>query len=160
VFAALLGSRRGSLLHRSLVRNSKLATEVSSFTFDLPVAADLLIIDVTAHPGVASESLEVAVANELRHVVEHGVRASDVERAVAVAENEVVVALESSEGRADALSKFASYFGDPRLALEYTARLRNVTRERLEVFAQRYVQPQEQVSLLYIPRDGETLGAV
>jgi predicted Zn-dependent peptidase len=158
VCAALLGSRRGSLLHQKLVREMKLATEVNAFTFDLPVAADLLIIDVTAHPGMPSEMLEAALSGELMRLLERGVDDSAVERAVAVAENEFLVALESSEGRADALSKFASYLGDARLALEYTTRLRGVTRDRIEAFARRYLKRQDQVALLYIPRDPEPLG--
>jgi predicted Zn-dependent peptidase len=158
ITAALLGGRRGSLLYQSLVRELKLATDVSSFTFDLPVSADLLVIDVTAHPGVPSESLELAVARELKRVAERGVDDAAVERAVAVAENEYVVALESSEGRADALSKFASYLGDPGLALDYTARLQRVTRERVDAFIRRYLQPSQQITLLYIPREREPLG--
>jgi len=153
VCASLLGSRRGSTLHQKLVRDRKIATEVSSFTFDLPVAADLLVVDVTAHPAIAGESLETAVAAELNSVIEGGVESIAVERAVAVAENEFVVALESSEGRADALSKFTTYLGDPHLALDYPARLQSVTRERLEAFMRRYLQSRDQVSLLYIPRD-------
>ena len=153
VCAALLGSRRGSALHQKLVRDRKIATEVSSFTFDLPVAADLLVVDVPAHPAIAGESLETAVAAELKSVREGGVENTAVERAVAVAENEFVVALESSEGRADALSKFATYLDDPHLALSYPARLQSVTRERVEAFMRRYLEPRDQVSLLYIPRD-------
>ncbi|MGQ0640221.1 MAG: M16 family metallopeptidase [Gemmatimonadaceae bacterium] len=159
VCAAFLGGRRGSVLHQKLVRDLTLATEVSSFTLDLPVGADLLVIDVTAHPGIPSETLEAAVAAELRRVLERGVEERAIERAVAVAENEFVVALESSEGRADALSKFATYLGDPRLALDYTAQLRRVTRDDMNAFLRRYLQPTQQVSLLYIPRDPEPLGA-
>jgi predicted Zn-dependent peptidase len=156
VCAALLGSRRGSVLHQALVRRRQLATEVSSFTFDLPVSADLLIIDVTAHPGVTADSLEEVVNAELANVPGRGVDDNAVERAVAVAENDYVVALEASEGRADALSKFASYLGDPHLALEHVQKLRAVTRERVEQYARRYLRAEQQVSLLYIPKDATT----
>jgi predicted Zn-dependent peptidase len=158
ICAALLGSRRGSLLHQRLVRDRRVATEVNSFTFDLPVAADLLVIDVTAHPAIPGESIETAVADELRALRERGTDADSTARAVAVAENEFVVALESCEGRADALSKFASYFGEPRLALQYVERLRSVTSEQVTAFVRQYVRSEEQVSLLYIPRDQSPLG--
>lgn len=160
VFGTLLGSRRGSVLHQALVRGSQIATEVRAFTFDLPTAMDLLILDVTAHPGVSAEDLEPAVAREVERVIAKGVEAaSDVPRAIAVAENEYVLTLESCEGRADALSKFATYLGEPRLALGYADRLRAVTAESMNRFAKRYLQRQDQVTLLYVPNDGNSLGA-
>lgn len=160
VFGTLLGSRRGSMLHQALVRGSQIATEVRAFTFDLPTAMDLLILDVTAHPGVSAEDLESAVASEVERVIEEGVEAaSDLPRAIAVAENEYVLTLESSEGRADALSKFATYLGEPRLALGYADRLRGVTAERMDRFAERFLQRQDQVTLLYVANDRNSLGA-
>ena len=160
VFGTLLGSRRGSVLHQGLVRGSQIATEVRAFTFDLPTAMDLLILDVTAHPGVSAEDLEAAVAKEVERVVTQGVEvASDLPRATAVAENEYVLTLESSEGRADALSKFATYLGEPHLALQYADRLRAVTAEQLDRFAARYLRRQDQVTLLYVPNDTNSLGA-
>lgn len=158
VCAALLGSRRGSVLHRALVRDAHLATEVNSFTFDLPIAADLLVVDVTAHPGVSGSQLEEAVAAEMSRMRTAGVSVTDLARAVAVAENDFVLGLESSEGRADEFSKFASYLGDPRLALTYAERLREVTAEHILEFAARYLQPGSQVSLLYVPSDASALG--
>jgi zinc protease len=159
VCAVLLGARRGSILHRALVREAQLATEVNSFTFDLPVAADLLIVDVTAHPGVSGTQIEAAVATELTRIRALGVSVTDMVRATAVAENDFVLGLESSEGRADEFSKFASYLGDPRLALSYAARLREVTAEQMLDFVLHYLQPTNQVSLLYVPRDPQVLGA-
>jgi len=160
VFGTLLGSRRGSVLHQALVRGSQMATEVRAFTFDLPTAMDLLILDVTAHPGIAAEELEGAVAREVERVVVQGVEAaSDLPRAIAVAENEYVLTLESSEGRADTLSKFATYLGDPRLVFGYADRLRSVTGERLDQFAARYLKRQDQVTLLYVPNGDNSLGA-
>jgi predicted Zn-dependent peptidase len=120
---------------------------------------DLLILDVTAHPGVSADDLESAVAKEVERVVTQGVEAaSDLPRANAVAENEYVLTLESSEGRADALSKFATYLGEPRLALEYADRLRAVTAEQMDRFAARYLRRQDQVTLLYVPDDTNSLG--
>jgi predicted Zn-dependent peptidase len=69
------------------------------------------------------------------------------------------MALESSEGRADALSKFATYLGDPRRALDYTEKLRGVTADRMDRFAAQYLRRQDQVTLLYVPQDSSALGA-
>ena len=114
-------------------------------------------MDVTAHP-VSGSQLEEAVAAEISRVRAAGVSVTDIERAVAVAENDFVLGLESSEGRADELSKFASYLGEPRLALTYAERLREVTAEHVLEFAARYLEPESQVSLLYVPSDASALG--
>ncbi|HJU73658.1 MAG TPA: insulinase family protein, partial [Gemmatimonadaceae bacterium] len=157
VCAAMFGSRKASILHRTLVRDARIATEVRAFTFDLPSAADLFVIDVTAHPGISATVIETTIAKELEAIVSRGVQSKDVARAIAVAENEYVLGLEPLEGRADTFSKFASYLGDPRLALSYADRLREVTADRLHGFVKTYLRPEHQVSLVYVPR--EALGA-
>ena len=65
VCGAVLGMRRGSRLHRALVREQEVASEASAFTFDLSKGSDLLIVDVTARPGVSVELLEAAVAAQI-----------------------------------------------------------------------------------------------
>src|SRR5579862_1175841 len=44
VCGAVLGMKRGSRLHRVLVRERQVATEVSAFTFDLTKGSDLLVV--------------------------------------------------------------------------------------------------------------------
>ena len=56
VCGAVLGMRRGSRLHRALVREQEVASEASAFTFDLSKGSDLLIADVTARPGVGDSA--------------------------------------------------------------------------------------------------------
>ena len=47
VCAAVLGMKRGSRLHRALVRERQVAAEATAFTFDLSKGSDLLVVDVT-----------------------------------------------------------------------------------------------------------------
>ena len=53
IAAVVLGSRKGSRLHRALVRERQVAAEAQAFTYDLTKGADLLVVDVTARPEVA-----------------------------------------------------------------------------------------------------------
>ena len=87
VCAALLGSRRGSILHRALVRDAQIATEANSFTFDLPVAA-IARCDVTAYPAFleATWTEQSPPNNRVRAM---GVSPTDMARAAAVAENDL-----------------------------------------------------------------------
>src|SRR5688500_2301944 len=61
VGAAILGHRKGSRLHRSLVRDGQIAAEVNAFTYDLTKGSDLLVVDAVARPEIDAEMLEHAV---------------------------------------------------------------------------------------------------
>ena len=87
VTGAILGMRRGSRLHRTLVRERQVAAEATAFTFDLPKGSDLLVIDVTARPGVEAEVMEREVAREIDVVQTDGVTSDELERAVALDRN-------------------------------------------------------------------------
>jgi zinc protease len=157
VCGAVLGMRRGSRLHRALVREQEIASEASAFTFDLSKGSDLLIVDVTARPGVSTEGLETAVAaqvDQLRHGdVTHG----EVERAVALIETDFISAMQSAGERADKLSQFATYFGNPALVNEQAERYRAVTAGAVNAFARASLGEDNRVSLVYVPRAaGET----
>lgn len=155
VCGAVLGMRRGSRLHRALVREQEIAAEASAFTFDLSKGSDLLIADVTARPGVSVEILETAVAAQVDLLREQGVTAIEVERAVALIETDFIAALQSASDRADKLSQFATYFGDPALVNAQTEKYRAVTATAVNEFAREALGPDNRVSLLYVPRATE-----
>jgi predicted Zn-dependent peptidase len=152
VAGAILGMRKGSRLHRSLVRERQIAAEANAFTFDLTKGTDLLVIDVTARPETAAEELEEAVARELDVMMQNGVSADEVERAVALIETDLISALQSAGERADQLSKYATYFGDPALINEQADRYRAVTAEQVSRFARERMRDDNRASLLYVPK--------
>ena len=152
VAGAILGMRKGSRLHRSLVRERQIAAEANAFTFDLTKGADLLVVDVTARPETSAEELEDAVARELDLMSESGVTADEVERAVALIETDLISALQSAGERADQLSKYATYFGDPSLINEQTDRYHGVTAESVSRFAKERMREENRASLLYVPK--------
>ena len=152
VTSAILGLKKGSRLHRALVREQQVAAEAAAFTYDLTKGSDLLVVDVTARPGVSADVLERAVHSEIDRVITEGVTDDDVARAVALTETDLVVALQSAGDRADRLSLFATYFGDPGLVNAQAERYRAVTVERVNAFARERLVPANRASLLYVPR--------
>ena len=156
VLSAILGLRTGSRFERSLVRAQRIASSASCFTFDLSKGADLFVADVTALPGVTPEALEAAVHAELDRVMTDGVTEREVQRAIALTETHFVTSLQSAAERADQLSRFATYFGDPHLVNEQPARFRSVTAERVSAFARTYLSAQNRATLLYVPAAVET----
>ena len=155
VAGAILGMRRGSRLHRSLVRERQIASEATAFTFDLPKGSDLLVIDVTARPGVEADVLEREVAHEVDALQVDGVSQGEVDRAVALIETDFISSMQSAGERADKLSLFATYFGDPGLLNVQVDRYRDVTAERVNAFARARLGSDNRASLLYLPREGD-----
>jgi zinc protease len=80
------------------------------------------------------------------------VTTAEVERAVALIQADTVRALQSAADRADRLSLFATYFGDPSLVNEQLDRYRRVTASGVSAFARDYLGRDNRVSLLYVPR--------
>ncbi len=154
LLGALLGNRDGSRLPRALVREQEIASAASAYTFDLPKGNDLLICDVTARPGIAESHLERAVVGEIDRLITDGVDAAERDRALAVLETEWVTGLQSSASRADKLSQYATYFGDPARVNDELARYRAVTVEGMNAFARSRLAPTNRASLVYVPRAG------
>ena len=154
VCGAIIGMRRGSRLQRSLVRERQIAADATAFTFDLPKGSDLLVVDVTARPEVGGDVLEREVAREIDALHASGVTAAEVERAVALIETDFVSSMQQASERADKLSMFATYFGDPALINVQTDRYRSVTAAQVNAFVRERLGPDNRASLLCVPREG------
>ena len=161
VCAAILGLKKGSRLQRRLVRERQIAAEANAFTFDLTKGSDLLVLDVTARPEVGAETLERGVSTEIDDLRLGGVSPDEVQRAIALIETMLAVSLQSAGDRADKLSLFATYFGDPSLLNGEVDRYRGVTKDRVDAFAAECLVEENRVSLVYVPRsvDGDREGS-
>ena len=152
VCAAIFGMKKGSRLYKSLVREKQVAAEVTAFTYDLTVGSDVLVLDVTGRPNVASEQLEQEVIREVDRALSSGVSADEVARAVTLIETDFTRAMQSAGERADKLSMFATYFGDPALANAQIERYRAVTARDVNAFIEKSLAENNRASLLFVPR--------
>jgi zinc protease len=159
VASAILGVGKSSRLQRILVREREVASEATAFTFDLSKGADLLVLDVTGRPDMTGETIEAAVADLVDTVRSDGVSHDEVERAVALVETAFVTSMQSAGERADKLSMFATYFGDPSLVNEQVDRYRTVTAEQVTDFARARLGEDNRASLLYVPAKGARTAA-
>jgi predicted Zn-dependent peptidase len=126
---------------------------VSAYTFDLAKGSDLLIVEATARPGVSGEQLEAAVAGALDTMHAHGVSADEVSRAVALIGTDMVTSLQSAQSRADKLSQFATFFGDPSLVNRQLEAFERVTATDVTRIARERLGRDNRASLLYVPRE-------
>ena len=155
MLGAVLGLGEGSRLPKRLVRELQLASDAGAYTFDLAKGSDLLICDVTARPGVSAERLEAEVAAEVNRLIADGVTAEERERALALLETSWIAGLQSAGARADKLSQFATYKGDPSLVNEEPGRHAAVTVEAMGAFARARLGAENRASLLYVPQAAE-----
>ena len=152
VCGAILGLRKGSRLHRVLVRDQQIAADAQAFTYDLTKGSDLLVLDVTARPETTTEQLEQAVHEVLDRLQQDGVSEDEVSRAIALIETDLIISLQSAGDRADKLSLFATYFGDPSLVNAQADRYRAVTAAQVNAFARSRLGRTNRASLIYVPR--------
>jgi predicted Zn-dependent peptidase len=151
--SAVLGLRTGCRLEQSLVRRQRIASQAGAFTYDLAKGSDLLIVDATAHPEVTPEELERAVLAELDDIHVNGVTDMEVTRARALIETSFVTSMQSAAERADQLSRFATYFGDPTLINEQVARYAATTTADVSALARERLGPDNRALLMYVPAD-------
>ncbi len=152
VTGAILGLKKGSRLQRALVREQQIASDATAFTYDLAKGSDILVVDVTARPGISLETLEDGVHAELDRLVAAGVSDAEVARAIALIETDLIAVLQSAGDRADRLSMFATYFDNPFLVNEQTERYRTVTKDRVNQFVRDRLAARNRASLIFIPR--------
>ncbi|HJQ19743.1 MAG TPA: pitrilysin family protein [Gemmatimonadaceae bacterium] len=154
VCAAIVGVKKGSRLHRALVRERQVAAETQAFTYDLTRGADLLVLDVTGRPDITGEQLEHEVAREVDALRVNGVTPDELARAVTLIKTDYIAALQSAGERADRLSMFATYFDDPSLINEQVERYAAVTVDDVNAFIEERLGEDNRASLLYIPKTG------
>jgi len=150
VSRALLGMGRASRLYRTLVRERRVAKGVVTYAFPLLTGASMLLAWVTGYPDSTPEQLETALTEEIEALVE--VKQSEVDRAIALTETDLVRALEHVGERANLLSMFDLYFDDPdRLNYEID-RLRAVTLDQIRDFVVSRLGPNNRAVLVYEPK--------
>lgn len=152
VAGAILGMRRGSRLHRSLVRERQIAADASTFTFDLAKGTDILVADVMARPETTPEQLEEEVGKEIDRFITEGATDIEVNRAVALIQTDMITALQAASERADRLSMFATYFGSPELLNEQSDKYRGVTAQQVNEFARSSLGENNRATLLFVPK--------
>jgi predicted Zn-dependent peptidase len=146
--------RKGSRLHRSLVRERQIAADAGAFTFDLVKGTDLLVVDVTARPETPAAKLEEEVEREINLIYREGVTEPEVRRAIALIETDLMTSLQSAGERADRLSMFATYFKRPELINEQADQYRSVTTQKVNEFISERLGENNRASLLYVPKEG------
>ena len=149
VARALLGLGRASRLYKHLVRERRVATNVVTYVYPLLTGASMLLVWGTGFPGTDPAELERAMVEELSALADAG--QPELDRAIALAETDLVRALERVAERADLLSMFELYFDEPDRVNRELDRLRAVTVEQVRGFVEERLGAENRAVLVYEP---------
>jgi predicted Zn-dependent peptidase len=153
VCAQILAGGRGSRLYRRLVREMRVAQDVTAFGLPLIDGASFFGGWVTVRPDSDPETCERAYLEELQRIADEPVSERELARARALVEASELGALGRVEEVADRLSMYAALFGRPELINEQLDRYLAVTAEDIQDVARAVFRPENRVVLTYVPRE-------
>jgi predicted Zn-dependent peptidase len=147
----ILAGGKGSRLHRRLVRDERLAQDVTLFSMGLVAGASLTSGWATARPGVDLERLEAVFWEELDRMTRELVSEDELAREKALTEADDLGALSRVEEKADRLSSYATLLDDPGLINRMLPRYLAVTAEQIRDVAAAVFVPENRLVLTYVP---------
>jgi len=147
----ILAGGKGSRLHRRLVRDERLAQDVTLFSMGLVAGASLTSGWATARPGVDLERLEAVFWEEVERITRELVSDDELARAKALTEADELGALSRVEEKADRLSSYATLLDDPGLINRMLPRYLAVTAEQIRDVAAAVFVPENRLVLTYVP---------
>ena len=154
IAGSVLGTGRASRLYRSLVRERRVAKDVTSFVLPLTSGAGMLLAWATGFPEGDPAELEAALVAESEGLA--SVTDQEIERAVALTETALVRQIEQVGERADLVSMFDQLFDDPARLNSELERLRAVTPADVSAFVERFLGADNRAVLTYVPETAKT----
>jgi predicted Zn-dependent peptidase len=152
VAQSLLGSGRASRLYRRLVRERRIAKGVVTYVYPLLSGASMLLVWATGYPGTDPADLEKAISEELADLA--NAQQSEIDRAIALVETDLVRSLERVAERADLLSMFDLFFDDPGRLNTELDRLRAVGLDQVHAFTHERLGEDNRAVVVFEPETG------
>jgi zinc protease len=150
LLSSLLTSGNSSRLTKSLVMDSTLATQVSSFT-DQSFDPGLFVIYAIAGDKVTAPELETAIEMQIDRIIKEGVTATELEKVKNQKLMEFYHTLETINGKANSLGTYDVFFGDYKKMFEAPELYKKVTGEDIKRVAARYFSDRNRTTGYLLP---------
>jgi len=151
VASQILAGGKGSRLYRRLVREDRIAQDVSFFALGLIGGASIAAGQATVVPGVDPAIVEAAFEEELDLLAREPVTDDELARARALIETYELEALQRVDERADRLSSYATLLDDPDMINRQLGRYLAVGAKEIQAVAAEVLRPDNRVVLTYVP---------
>jgi zinc protease len=156
LLARVLTGGKSSRLYKRLVYDDQIAQDVTASQDSAQLGSAFKII-ATAKPGHTPEELLAAIDAEVAKVQDAGVSAPELDRARASFLSREAFALERVGTRADVVSTYDHYLGDPGYLSNDIARYAQATTESLRGAARAWLPPGKRVVAVVRPVKGAPL---
>ena len=156
VAADILGTGRASRLYAALVREQRLAQDVSVFVFPIVGGASMFVVFSTARPGIEPETLEAAIVREIERLAVDGPTDADLERVRNLQASRSAASLERISERADRLSMYTCLFDDPGRINVEVSRYAAVDADGVRAALSNSIVDDNRVTLAYVPAESPT----
>lgn len=145
---------RASRMHRALVQDGELATDVRGWvsSFQDP---GLYEAGLVARPGRTADELLAGFDAQVDKVRREGVTDDELERVRARAELGLLRGMETCGGKAEQIAFYATMLGEPAGAFTRLDQLRRVTRSDVLKAARRYLRPESRTVVTVHPQAKE-----
>ncbi|MFC3198380.1 M16 family metallopeptidase [Parapedobacter deserti] len=154
MLSTYLAGGKSSLLNKEIVDNQQKAIVIQAFPLDLEDGGLFLAFGV-ANMGVAADSLEHAIDEQINKLITNGISEDDFQKLKAQTENSVVNSRASVAGIAQSLAEAKTFFGDADEVNREMDKYNKVTRQDIQRVAQRYLGKEGRVVLHYLPKSEE-----
>ena len=158
LLAGALAGGKASPMYEDLVYRRRLAQDVGCYVFPTEATATFAVVS-TAQPGVDPSELEAALSEHLARAAEEPVAQEQFERALNQSLTEYYSQLQTLDRRADLLSMFATYFGDPTGVIREVERYHELDREGLQAFAAERLGAAQRAVVTVVPRNGAAVSS-
>ena len=150
LLTTILGADKASRLERSLVHEKQIAQDVAAYV--LPTeSTGMLLLQATAKEGLAIETIEAAIDEEIARVVSGGITDDELVRAKNRAEIEYAHQLENYDSRADLVGMLSTYFDDPQILNTWLDPYRTASAAELAAVAKNFLTPDNRATSLFLP---------
>ncbi len=159
VAGQILAGGKGSRLHKRLVRELRLAQDVTLFSLPMVSGASICAGWATVRPEVDPADVEAAYMAELERIASEPVSEDELARAHALIESSELAALGRVEEVADRLSQYAMLFDRPELVNEQLPRYLAVDAEAIRSVCADVFRPDNLAVITFVPRADEVVAA-
>ncbi len=158
VLAGILAGDRSSRLHRRLVYELQLATQVTGY-HDAGRLDGSFRMFATAQPGRTLNDLQRVLDEEIRRLVAEGPTVREVQRVQHQIESQFLDQMERVGGKADQLNRYYYFVGEPDYFERDLDRFRRVTPADVQRVARTYLVGAHRVVLSVVPQGRADLAA-
>ncbi len=154
MLTTLLSGGQSSRFQKEIVDNQQIAAFVGSFPFAMEESG-LFIAFGLANIGKTPEELSESMDKEINRVQEELIDDREFQKLRNQIENNFVSSNSSVQGIAESLADYHVYFGDANLINSEIDRYMAVTKEDIQRVANKYLTPENRVTLFYLPKSAQ-----